>query len=130
MSNDQETTTSQDAQCRGRRRDGQQCQGRAGPSGYCFAHDPALAGRRQSGNRQGGQNKARTTRMAKLVPSSLKPMLAELFDALDEVHRGDLPPNVATAMASLAGAITRVYESTEIEGRLRALEGGRHEQLG
>ncbi len=72
--------------CQAQRRDGQACGGVAGPSGFCFAHDPELAARRKEGNRQGGQNKDTTRRLTKLVPSSLKPVLETLFTALDEVH--------------------------------------------
>ena len=116
--------------CQAQRRDGQPCGGVAGPSGYCFAHDPELAARRKEGNRQGGQNKDTTRRLTKLVPSRLKPVLETLFTALDEVHAGDLEPRQATAMAALASAIGRLYETAQLEERLLKLEEGHREQTG
>ena len=43
-------------------------------------------------------------------------------DALGEVHRGELDPRAASAMASLAGALVRAMTAGELEERLRALE--------
>jgi hypothetical protein len=50
-------------------------------------------------------------------------MIGSLLDALDEVHRGDLDPKQASAMAALAGAITRAYSVGVLEDRVAALEG-------
>jgi hypothetical protein len=50
-------------------------------------------------------------------------MIGNLLDALDEVHAGTLDPKQASAMASLAGAITRAYGVGVLEERVRALEG-------
>jgi hypothetical protein len=52
-------------------------------------------------------------------------MLGSLLDALDEVHAGTLDPKQASAMASLAGAITRAYGVGVLEARLQALEDQR-----
>jgi hypothetical protein len=49
-------------------------------------------------------------------------MIGSLLDALDEVHAGDLDPRQASAMASLAGAITKAYGVGVLEERLTALE--------
>jgi hypothetical protein len=49
-------------------------------------------------------------------------MLGSLFDALNEVHAGELDPRQASAMASLAGAITKAYGVGVLEERLTALE--------
>ena len=38
------------------------------------------------------------------------------------VHRGELDPRAASAMASLAGALVRTITAGELEERLRALE--------
>jgi len=59
-------------------------------------------------------------------------MLGSLLDALDEVHAGELDPRQASAMASLAGAITKAYGVGVLEERLTALEtaqGGRGERV-
>ena len=45
-----------------------------------------------------------------------------LEEALRQVHDGILDPRAATAIASLAGAIVRVFTAGEMEERLRILE--------
>ena len=91
---------------------------RPGASGYCIGHDPgALEARRK-----GGHGKSRAERAAKLLPARLQPVVSLLEDALAEVHRGELDPRAASAMASLAGALVRTITVGELEERLRALE--------
>ncbi len=116
-----------DSLCRATRRDGQPCTMKAGEDGYCFSHSPAVVERRRAGNAQGGWNKATSRRLERLIPSSLRPTLETLFTALDEVHEGTLDPRQASAMASLAGAIGRLYETASLEERLEAIEKA-HEQ--
>ena len=104
--------------CVSDRRDGTPCTAQAGASGYCIGHDPgALEARRK-----GGRAKSRAERAGKLLPARLQPMVSLLEDALGEVHRGELDPRAASAMASLAGALVRAMTAGELEERLRALE--------
>ena len=104
--------------CVSTRQDGAPCTAQAGTSGYCIGHDPgALEARRK-----GGHGKSRAERAAKLLPARLQPMVSLLEDALGEVHRGELDPRAASAMASLAGALVRTITAGELEERLRALE--------
>ena len=104
--------------CVSTRQDGAPCTARAGASGYCIGHDPgALEARRK-----GGHGKSRAERAAKLLPARLQPMVSLLEDALGEVHRGELDPRAASAMAILAGALVRTITAGELEERLRALE--------
>lgn len=98
------------------------CRAAAGPSGYCFGHDPALAAARARGRRAGGQGRSAGRRLRKAVPPDLKDVLARLIEALEGCHEGGLEPRVATAMASLAGAIVRVYEVGELALRVQKLE--------
>ena len=86
--------------------------------GYCIGHDPGA----QDARRKGGHAKSRAERAAKLLPAPLQPMVSLLEDALGEVHRGELDPRAASAMASLAGALVRAITAGELEERLRALE--------
>lgn len=62
-------------------------------------------------------------RLDRLLPATLRPMIGNLLDALDEVHAGTLDPRQASAMASLAGAIVRAYSVGVLEDRVAALEG-------
>ena len=108
--------------CPASRRDGQPCQGAANKSGFCMAHDPALAERRREAARLGGKGKARAARLGKLVPPRLMAVYDTLELALGQVYRGEIDPRVATAMASLAGAMVKVLTSGELEQRVRLLE--------
>jgi len=94
-----------------------------GPGDYCYAHDDTRATERDRARRKGGTNSATRHRVDRLVPATLRPMIAALLEALDEVHRGDLDPKQASAMASLASAITRAYGVGILEERVQALKG-------
>ncbi len=104
--------------CVSTRRDGAPCTAQAGTSGYCIGHDPGAVEAR----RKGGHATSRAERAGKLLPARVQPMVSLLEDALGEVHRGELDPRAASAMASLAGALVRAMTAGELEERLRALE--------
>ncbi len=108
--------------CAGTRRDGQPCGAPALLGNHCFAHSPENAAARDQARRRGGQGKARTERAGKLVPSTLRPVLAALLEVLGEVQSGDLAPGQANAVANVAGAIVKVYTSGQLEDRLADLE--------
>ena len=108
--------------CVGQKRDGTPCRARATSDGLCMVHSPALREKAQEARRQGGLNKARIARLGKLVPPRLMSVYDHLDEALGQVHRGELTPQQATAMAALAGAMVRVLTSGELEERLRRLE--------
>lgn len=110
--------------CAGVRKDGTPCTAPVMGSGrYCYAHDPARATQRDAARRKGGANSATRHRLDRLVPATLQPMIGSLLEALDQVHTGDLDPKQASAMAALAGAITRAYSVGVLEDRVAALEG-------
>jgi len=104
--------------CTSLRRNGSPCTAKAGTTGYCIGHAPGA----QDARRKGGQATSRAERAGKLLPARLQPMVSLLEDALGEVHRGELDPRAASAMASLAGALVRAMTAGELEERLRALE--------
>lgn len=109
--------------CLGVRKDGSPCRATPLPGRrFCWAHDNELSGKRQEAREKGGRNRRTEARLTKLMPASLKPVLEKLMTGLDEVYNGTLEPRQASAMASLAGAIGRLYEVAEIEQRLEALE--------
>lgn len=93
-------------------------------SPFCFAHDPGLRSKRQDAYAAGGRGKSQAARLTRLMPASLKPVLEKLIDGVGEVHTGTLDPRHASAMASLASAIGRLYEVARLEERLEALERG------
>ena len=109
--------------CTGTRADGAPCGSTVVlASGLCFIHDPDRAAERSAARVKGGRGKSRLARVGKLLPSAMRPALARLFSALGEVHRGELDPRQASAMAALAGAIARLYQAGELEERVRQLE--------
>ena len=117
-------TPSVTQRCASTRQDGAPCTAQAGTSGYCIGHDSGAVEAR----RKGGHATSRAERAGKLLPARLQPMVSLLEDALGDVHRGELDPRAASAMASLAGALVRTITAGELEERLRALEdrgGGR-----
>ena len=117
-----------DSACRARRKDGRPCRSAVVlPSGYCPMHDPGQREAMAAARARGGRGKTTTARLDRLVLATLKPVLARLIDALEEVHGdGDkaptLSPQQASAMASLAGAIVKLYQTGVMEERLQALE--------
>ncbi len=108
--------------CAATRVDGSPCRGLATASTFCWAHDPENRAKVASVRAAGGHGRARTARAGKLVPRSLRPVLATLFTALDEVHAGELTPQQGSSIAALAGAIVRTYTVGTMEERLQALE--------
>ncbi len=121
-----EAGRSEPKRCAGTRRDGTPCAAAVmGPGTLCYAHDPARSAERDQARRKGGTNSATRARLDRLLPATLRPMIGNLLDALDEVHAGTLDPKQATAMASLAGAITRAYGVGVLEERVQALESQR-----
>ncbi len=116
--------------CKATRCDGTPCRSPAesiGPDGFCWAHSPTTREERQAARAKGGKGKASAARLDRLVPATLKPVLATLLDALDEVRGEDgqpptLSPQQAQAMAALARAAVAVYQVAEIEPRLAKLE--------
>jgi len=118
-----EAARSAPKRCTGQRKDGMACGAAVmGTGTLCYAHDPARATERDQARRKGGTNSATRARLDRLLPATLRPMIGSLLDALDEVHAGTLDPRQASAMASLAGAITKAYGVGVLEERLTALE--------
>ena len=85
----------------------------------------------------GGKAKSRARRLDRLVPSTLRPVLVALLDALDGVHGAEdddsvprVTPAQAHAMASLAGAIVKVYQVGVLEERVGALEAAQESARG
>ena len=108
--------------CLALRKDGQPCTAIAVRDNYCFGHAPDLEAKRREARRRGGANTSRVARAKRLLPARLRPVAELLEKALGEVHDGNLDPRVASAMASLAGALVRVVSSGELEERVRQLE--------
>jgi len=108
--------------CSARRADGSACRATAGPDGKCFAHSPALRAKAQAARTKGGQNRATSARLGKLVPERLQAIYNLLEEVLNELHKGTVTPQVGGAMAHVASALIKLATAGEIELRLRRLE--------
>jgi len=113
------------ATCRATRRDGEPCRAKAGPSGYCFGHDPGLAQRHEEGRSMGGRNRATVARVGKLFQGDgeIVDVLSLLKTALVETYAGALDARAAGALASLSNALVRMHEIGTLELRIKVLEG-------
>jgi hypothetical protein len=108
--------------CTATRRDGSPCRGDAIHGGQCFAHSDALQRARREGQRKGGRNSAKVTRLRALVPPRLLTVYDQLEAALADVLDGSLDPKQAHAAAALARALVAVLSAGELEQRVRDLE--------
>jgi hypothetical protein len=88
--------------CRGVRGDGTPCGSVAvGISGFCFAHDPELAGERKLMTERVNI----TAQRARATDPDLEALVVRLESAVTQVHEGTLDPQQALAMASLVQAM-------------------------
>jgi len=111
------------ASCRATRRDGAACQAVAVlPSGWCAMHDPSRQAEMQAARAEGGRQRSRIARVERLVPGTLRPVLALLLDVLADARDGTIAPAQANAVAAVAGAIVKVYSSATVEERIADLE--------
>ncbi len=78
--------------------------------------------RRAAARQAGGYGKATARRLARRMPSSLRPLLDRLYTTLADLATGACDARTATAMATVATAIARLYDQVETAPRLQALE--------
>src|SRR5262245_13145882 len=89
-----EVITGGGARCQQVRQDGTPCRATARPSGFCFAHDPALAAKRTDARRKGGRERSRRAAVLPadtpdLPLSTVGDVVALLGQTLNQVRRGD-----------------------------------------
>ena len=104
--------------CIATKKDGTPCRAPARVGDFCVGHAPGSIEAR----RTGGAHSSKKHRLDAMLPLRLRPVLALLEKALDEVHEGSLKPSEATAIAALAGAIVKTIEAGVFEERLIELE--------
>lgn len=105
--------------CQAMKKDGTPCTAPAVRGGHCIGHQGADNIRWRA---RGGAGTARAQRAAKLLPSRLRPLVEGLERAFAALEKGDIEPREATALATVAVAIVRVYQAGEQEERLREIE--------
>jgi hypothetical protein len=113
--------------CKAKKKDGRRCPVPARPCGYCWVHDPELAGKRAGGRRQGGKTRSKP---AAVLPGdipdaplgSVTDVTGFLAQAINQVRKGQLDPKVANCCGFLVTVLLRAIEGGEIERRFAALE--------
>ncbi len=114
--------------CAGTRKDGTPCTATVmGTAAFCYAHDDTRGAERDAARRKGGTNSATRARLDRLVPATLRTMIADLLDAMGDVRAGTLDPRQASALAALGGVVTRAYSVGVLESRIEALENQQRE---
>ena len=112
-------------QCRAKTRAGAVCSANAGESGYCWAHDPALARRRAEARHTGGKHRRRGENDAPFPPGDVK-TAAGLLGLVECVMRETWTLENSNArnrtLGTLAGIQKSIIEVGSIEERLTALE--------
>lgn len=109
-------------QCGATRKDGRQCTARPRPGvALCWAHDPATATKRKHAHAASGQNRATVKRLERAMLGTLRPILDILYGALVGLEAGTVEPRTAVAMASVAGAITKMYEVATLQAQMDQL---------
>jgi hypothetical protein len=56
------------------------------------------------------------------MPRDLAELSKRLLESFDEVHRGDLAPDRAHALARLAAVFVQLHSAGEVDARIEALE--------
>ncbi len=113
------------AKCTAVRADGQPCQAYAGPSGFCFWHDPERSDQVASAGRTGGKNRRRrvSDRPVALAPLSLadaRGILAQEVKAVLEACEPGI--NRVRALAYALGTWAKLYELGELSGEIEQLK--------
>lgn len=112
--------------CMGRNRDGSPCSAWVPPGrAYCQWHDPDREAERHAWRAKGGANKSNRQRARRGLAGdvlTMSELAGALCRALRKVETGELEPNVANSMATLAKAVVAVQQAGDLEERLTALE--------
>ncbi len=120
-------TVAPNQRCKAIRKDGTPCGGSARSSGFCRQHDPELAEQRRAGNARGGansSNRARAEKELEMIAASKNARLhlaPGLYRAFIRVERGDLQPNVANSMATVAKALIEVTNALIVDEQIQEL---------
>lgn len=109
-------------QCPGFNKDGSPCSAVPLPGqSWCHWHHPEREQIRRETRAQGGRNSSRQARAKKLLQNGLE-SLGDVNDVLKvamlDVQRGKLDPEIARAMALLAGRIKDLTIGAELEERI------------
>ena len=109
--------------CKATNASGKPCQSNAGPSGYCFTHDPERAAARQSARKLGGYHRRRGAVSGDAVTIvSLADVLTLVNAVIRDAWNLDNSPARARVLLSAADCARGVLEVADLEKRIAALE--------
>lgn len=115
--------------CQATTKSGAPCAAKAGLSGFCTFHDPALLSRRNAGRRKGGLRRAAVLAKAVLLDDGSKLDLPDaaavkilLSDTIQQTRTGKLDVRIAAVVGTLSATILKALEQGELAARLEALE--------
>lgn len=109
--------------CDAARADGEPCRGFALPGdAYCWSHSPSVAAERAEARRRGGYNSKASARAVAGAPAQLQGVLDGLVTTFDQTMRGECDPSTARAVASVARAVTAVYDCAVVTERVERVE--------
>lgn len=112
------------SQCSSRNKSGQPCSAQAWKDSLCRWHHPELEAQRAEERRRGGHARSNASRARKRLTSDLRDMAdvrIRMMSALEKVERGELEPNVGTAMATITRAIAAISGVADFELQLAEL---------
>ena len=110
-----------DAQCRATKANGEHCRGTAkAPNGYCWAHDPKNADKRQRTASKAGRGKP--SREIRDLKDQLRVLAEDVLEG--RVDRGDavVVNQILNTRARLIELERKIREQDVLEERLEALE--------
>jgi hypothetical protein len=113
--------------CTGHRKDGAPCNGWAGASGLCLSHDPARAGqlaaaRANGGRARHGRRIGQTGAGQAVTLLTLADALALLQETANDLRQLENSIQRGRALTALAATWGGLYEASELENRVAALE--------
>jgi hypothetical protein len=117
------------SRCLAASKTGAPCQARAkAGTSFCAFHDPRATAEQDEARRAGGRSRSAPRAVlpaeeADLVLEGPRDLPALLADTINRVRKGALDPRVANTVGYLAGVLIRAFEVSELEERIRRLEG-------
>ena len=109
--------------CKATTATGAPCRAWAGPSGYCFQHDPDRATERARARARGGHASARLRCLPAANVKGVADLLPVLSRVLDDVLQNEASPTKrARCVVAVARAYYELSIGTEFERRLEVLE--------
>ena len=113
--------------CSATRSNGNQCKATAVAGQLqCIGHLPNAEANRSLGRVAASP----LARLQKFIPQDLRELKTDLYKALDDVHKQRISPQQGAAMATIANAIIKVYETAELNAELQEAKEMIAEKIG